>query len=41
MAAIGVEVAPESPADFAARMRADAAKWGRVIRELGVTAGDA
>ncbi|TDH63440.1 tripartite tricarboxylate transporter substrate binding protein [Dankookia rubra] len=41
MAAIGVEVAPEAPADFAARMRADAAKWGRVIRELGVTAGDA
>jgi tripartite-type tricarboxylate transporter receptor subunit TctC len=41
MAAIGVEVAPESPADFAARMRADAAKWGRVIRDLGVTAGDA
>jgi tripartite-type tricarboxylate transporter receptor subunit TctC len=40
MAAIGVEVAPESPADFAARMRADAEKWGRVIRDLGVTAGD-
>jgi tripartite-type tricarboxylate transporter receptor subunit TctC len=41
MAAIGVEVAPESPAGFAARMRADAEKWGRVIRDLGVTAGDA
>jgi len=41
MAAIGVEVANETPEAFGERMRADAATWGRAIRELGITAGDA
>jgi len=41
MAAIGVEVANDSPAAFAARMRADAATWGEVIRTLGIGMTDA
>ncbi|MBK1662675.1 tripartite tricarboxylate transporter substrate binding protein [Paracraurococcus ruber] len=38
MAAIGVEVANDTPEAFGALMRADAARWGRAIRDLGITA---
>jgi tripartite-type tricarboxylate transporter receptor subunit TctC len=41
MAAIGVEVVNGTPEAFAATLRADAAKWGKVIRELGISMGDA
>jgi tripartite-type tricarboxylate transporter receptor subunit TctC len=41
MASIGVEVVNETPDTFAATLRADAAKWGKVIRELGITMSDA
>ena len=41
MAGIGVEVANEAPEAFAAALRADAEKWGKVIRELGITMSDA
>ena len=41
MAAIGVEVLNRTPAEFAATLTADAAKWTRVIRELGITQSDA
>jgi tripartite-type tricarboxylate transporter receptor subunit TctC len=41
MAAIGVEVVNETPEAFAAVLRADAEKWGKVIRELGITLSDA
>lgn len=41
MAGIGVEVANETPEAFAAVLRADAEKWGKVIRELGITLSDA
>ena len=41
MAAIGVRSRRNRRPHFATRMRADAEKWGRAIRELGVTAGDA
>ncbi|MCB4824805.1 Bug family tripartite tricarboxylate transporter substrate binding protein [Roseicella aerolata] len=41
MAAIGVEVVNETPEAFAATLRTDAAKWGKVIRELGISMGDA
>jgi tripartite-type tricarboxylate transporter receptor subunit TctC len=41
MADIGVEVVNETPDAFAGRLRADAAKWGKVIRELGITMADA
>jgi tripartite-type tricarboxylate transporter receptor subunit TctC len=41
MAGIGVEVANETPEAFAAVLRADAEKWGKVIRELGITMSDA
>ena len=40
MAGIGVEVANETPEAFAAVLRADAEKWGKVIRELGITMSD-
>jgi tripartite-type tricarboxylate transporter receptor subunit TctC len=36
MADIGVEVLNETPAEFGRILEADAAKWGRVIRELGI-----
>jgi tripartite-type tricarboxylate transporter receptor subunit TctC len=36
MADIGVEVVNATPAEFAATLRADAEKWGRLIRELGI-----
>ena len=39
MADIGVEVVNETPAAFAATLRADADKWGRLVRELGIRAG--
>jgi len=41
MAGIGVEVVNETPEAFAAVLRADAEKWGKVIRELGITMSDA
>ncbi len=40
MAGIGVEVVNETPEAFAAVLRADAEKWGKVIRELGITMSD-
>jgi tripartite-type tricarboxylate transporter receptor subunit TctC len=39
MADIGVEVVNATPEEFAATLRADAEKWGRLIRELGIKAG--
>ncbi len=39
MADIGVEVVNETPEAFAATLRADADKWGKLIRELGIKAG--
>ena len=41
MAGIGVEVVSESPEAFAAVLRADAEKWSKAIRELGITMSDA
>jgi len=41
MAGIGVEVANETPAEFSARLRADAATWSKAIRELGIAMTDA
>jgi tripartite-type tricarboxylate transporter receptor subunit TctC len=38
MANIAVEVAPSTPEGLGAMMRADAEKWGQVIKELGVSA---
>ena len=38
MATIAVEVSPSTPDELGARMRADAEKWGRIIKELGVSA---
>ena len=34
--AIGVEPVNETPAQFAATLRADAEKWGRLVKELGI-----
>jgi tripartite-type tricarboxylate transporter receptor subunit TctC len=36
MEAIGVEPVNETPEKFAATLRADADKWGRLVRELGI-----
>jgi tripartite-type tricarboxylate transporter receptor subunit TctC len=36
MEAIGVEPVTETPEQFAATMRADADKWGKLVRELGL-----
>ena len=36
MADIAVEVASSTPAELAARMRADAVKWGGIIKSLGI-----
>jgi tripartite-type tricarboxylate transporter receptor subunit TctC len=36
MADIGVEVVNATPAQFAATLREDAQKWGRLIRDLGI-----
>ncbi|MBO1075082.1 Bug family tripartite tricarboxylate transporter substrate binding protein [Roseomonas marmotae] len=41
MASIGVEVVNETPAAFAERLRLDAAKWHKVIRDLGIDKTDA
>jgi len=38
MAGMGVEVAPETTDAFAQRLRADAEKWGALIRRLGIEA---
>lgn len=38
LAGMGVEVAAESTEAFGARMRADAGKWGALIRRLGIEA---
>jgi len=38
MADIAVEVARSSPKELAALTRADADKWGRIIKELGISA---
>lgn len=35
---MGVQIAPESTAAFATRLRADAEKWGALIRRLGIEA---
>ncbi len=40
MAEIGVEVVNATPDAFAASLRADAEKWGRAIRDLGITMSD-
>jgi len=36
MEAIGVETVNETPGQFAATLHADADKWGRLVRELGI-----
>lgn len=41
MAAIGVDMADETPETFAALLRSDAEKWNRLIRELGIAQSDA
>ncbi|WP_270935882.1 Bug family tripartite tricarboxylate transporter substrate binding protein [Falsiroseomonas oryzae] len=41
LAAIGVESINETPDAFAATLRADAEKWSRTIRELGIAMTDA
>lgn len=38
LAGMGVEIAPESAGAFAQRLRADAEKWGALIRRLGIEA---
>ena len=38
MDAIAVEVARATPAELGALTQRDADKWGKVIRELGITA---
>jgi tripartite-type tricarboxylate transporter receptor subunit TctC len=35
---IAVEVAKSTPEELGALTRADADKWGRIIKELGITA---
>ena len=32
---MGIEVAGNSPAEFAAFMREESAKWGRIVKESG------
>jgi tripartite-type tricarboxylate transporter receptor subunit TctC len=41
LAGMGVEVAAETPEAFAARLQADAEKWSRTIRDLGIAQTDA
>jgi tripartite-type tricarboxylate transporter receptor subunit TctC len=36
MEAIGVEPVNETPQQFAAVLHADADKWGKLVRELGI-----
>ena len=38
MEAIGVEAANETPERFGAILRADAEKWGRLVKELNIKA---
>ena len=35
--ALGVEIRPSSPAELDDYIRAEMAKWGKIIREMGVT----
>jgi tripartite-type tricarboxylate transporter receptor subunit TctC len=37
-AVLGIEVSATSPAEFRAFMEADMAKWGRLVKELGISA---
>jgi len=39
LSGMGVEIAPESTEAFSARLRADAEKWGALIRRLGIEVG--
>lgn len=41
LAALGVEAITETPEAFAATLRADAEKWTRTIRDLGIAMSDA
>jgi tripartite-type tricarboxylate transporter receptor subunit TctC len=41
MAEIGVEVLDETPEAFGGALRADAEKWGKLIRDLGIGMSDA
>ena len=41
MAEIGVEVLDETPEALAGALRADAEKWGKLIRDLGIGMSDA
>jgi tripartite-type tricarboxylate transporter receptor subunit TctC len=41
MAGIGVEVVNETPEPSAAVLRTDAQRWGKAIRDLGITTSDA
>ena len=41
MTAIGVEVVNETPEAFASTLRADATKWRKVVRDLGIDMSDA
>ena len=36
LAAQGIELATNSPAEFARFIREDNAKWGRIIKEAGI-----
>ena len=38
MDALAVEVAASTPAELGAMTQRDAEKWGRLIKELGITA---
>ena len=38
VAVLGLELNGTSPAEFTGFMRADLDRWGRLIRELGITA---
>ena len=36
VAALGFESVANSPAEFAAQIRAEVARWGKVVREAGI-----
>jgi tripartite-type tricarboxylate transporter receptor subunit TctC len=38
MADIAVEVSASSPSELATMMRVDADKWGKIIKDLGISA---
>jgi tripartite-type tricarboxylate transporter receptor subunit TctC len=40
LAALGVEPAPSSPAEFGARLVAETAKWTRVMKDANIRASD-